>query len=117
MDLISVIEAERPDVILLCGDIFDDDLPPENTIEFIKDISQMYPCYYVYGNHEFWSGIADEYKSILKPYGATVLEGTIETLEIGGNRIRISGINDPDTDRYQTVLYLMQSSLTVWEKK
>jgi len=23
MDLISVIEAERPDVILLCGDIFE----------------------------------------------------------------------------------------------
>jgi len=100
IDLISVIDAERPDAVLLCGDIFDDDLPPENAIEFIKDISGKYPCYYVSGNHEFWSGEASEFKTILESYGVVVLEGTSAILETGGTQIRISGIDDPDTDRY-----------------
>jgi predicted MPP superfamily phosphohydrolase len=111
-ELISVIDAERPNVILLCGDIFDDVLPPENTTELIQYISGKYPCYYVTGNHEFWSGQADEFKAILESYGVKVLEGTSEVLEIGGEKIRISGIDDPDTDRYpsRSVPYAEQIS-------
>ena len=75
-------------------------MPPENAIAFIKDISGKYLCYYISGNHEFWSRTAEEFKTILESYGVTVLEGTSAILEIGGNRIRISGIDDPDTDRY-----------------
>jgi len=99
-ELINAIDIERPDAILLCGDIFDDDLPPENSVEFIEDISSKYPCYYVSGNHEFWSGKADDYKIILESCDVKVLEGTSEILEVDGERIRISGTDDPDTDRY-----------------
>jgi predicted MPP superfamily phosphohydrolase len=98
--LINTIDIERPDAVLLCGDIFDDYLSPEKAIEFIKGVSGKYPCYYVSGNHEFWSKKADDFKTILESYGVKVLEGTSEILEIGGDRIRISGIDDPDTDRY-----------------
>jgi predicted MPP superfamily phosphohydrolase len=100
IELINAIETERPDAVLLVGDIYDDGLPPENTTEFIQYLSGKYPCYYVSGNHEFWSRQADEYKSILESYGVKVLEGTSEILKVGGDRIRISGIDDPDTDRY-----------------
>ncbi len=99
-ELINAIDAENPDAILLCGDIFDDGLPSENATEFIKDISSKYPCYYVSGNHEFWSRQADDFKAILESCGVKVLEGTSEVLEIAGERIHISGIDDPDTDRY-----------------
>jgi len=34
-ELIHATDAEQPDAILFCGDIFDDKLPPDNTIEFI----------------------------------------------------------------------------------
>jgi predicted MPP superfamily phosphohydrolase len=98
--LINAIDAEHPNAVLLVGDIFDDGLPPENTTEFIEYVSGKYHCYYVSGNHEFWSRRADDFKVILESYGVKVLEGTSEILEVGGDKIRISGIDDPDTDRY-----------------
>jgi predicted MPP superfamily phosphohydrolase len=101
-ELIAAIDAERPDAVLLGGDIFDDVLPPDNAEAFIKDISSKYPCYYVSGNHEFWSGKADEFKAILESYGVRVLEGTSEILAVGGEKIRISGIDDPDTLVYRS---------------
>lgn len=109
-DLIKAVDSENPDAVLLCGDIYDDVLPPENTTEFIADISGKYPCYYVSGNHEFWSGRADDFKEILEYYGVKVLEGTSEILKIGSEQIRISGIDDPDTDRYpsRSVFYAEQ---------
>jgi predicted MPP superfamily phosphohydrolase len=100
IELLKAINDETPDAILLCGDIFDDKLPPDNTIEFIEGISGKYPWYYVSGNHEFWSGKADKFKDILTLYGVKVLAGTADILEIKGDTIRICGIDDPDADRY-----------------
>jgi len=97
---INAIDAEKPDAILMCGDIFDDELPPDNATEFIKNVSGKYPCYYVSGNHEFWSGKADEFKAVLKSYGVKVLEGTGEVLEIGADKIRIIGVDDPVSGSY-----------------
>ena len=99
-ELLDAIDAERPDAILLCGDIFDDDMPPDNAIEFIEQVSSRYPCYYVTGNHEFWSGMADGYKDKLLSYGVWVLQGNSQAVDVRGETIIICGIDDPDTDRY-----------------
>jgi len=98
--LIKAVLSEQPDVILLGGDIFDDDLPPEKGIEFVSGIARKAPIYYVSGNHEFWSRRADKFKDILISYGVKVLEGTAEDIEIRGERLRIYGIDDPDTGYY-----------------
>jgi predicted MPP superfamily phosphohydrolase len=45
-DLLSAVYAEQPDAVLLCGDIFDDKLPPDNTLELIAGLPPNYPCYY-----------------------------------------------------------------------
>ncbi|MGE5578760.1 MAG: DUF1294 domain-containing protein [Bacillota bacterium] len=99
-ELISVIDAERPDAVMLCGDIFDDRLSPQKAMEFVKTVSAKYPSFYVSGNHEFWSNRADDFKDSLASHGVSVLEGTTETLDVNGEQIRISGIDDPETDRY-----------------
>jgi predicted MPP superfamily phosphohydrolase len=99
-ELLDAVRAERPDAILLCGDIFDDILPPDNSLAFIKAVAPDYPCYYVSGNHEFWSGKADEFKDILASLNVKVLEGTSDILAVRGAEIRISGVDDPDTDEY-----------------
>jgi predicted MPP superfamily phosphohydrolase len=99
-ELLGAIGAEQPDAILMCGDIFDDDLPPGKAIDFIEGVSAKYPCYYVSGNHEFWSGEADAFKDMLESRDVAVLEGTSGILEVRGERIRIGGIDDPDTDRH-----------------
>ena len=50
--LIDAIVSEQPDAVMLAGDIFDDALPNDKTIQFLEGITVMYPCYYVSGNHE-----------------------------------------------------------------
>lgn len=53
--LINAVDKEKPDLVLLGGDIFDDVIPDDNTKNFLTAIAKRYPCYYVTGNHEYWS--------------------------------------------------------------
>ena len=100
--LLNKICNENPDVVLLCGDIFDDELSTDNTIEFLQGIAGKYPCYFVFGNHEFWSGKIDELERIFRTYGVKGLRGTSDIIGVRGDVISISGIDDPDTDKYDT---------------
>jgi predicted MPP superfamily phosphohydrolase len=63
--LTAKIEDEHPDVIVMSGDIADDKMPHEGTIELLKWISTRYDRYYVTGNHEFWSGDVDAVATLL----------------------------------------------------
>ncbi len=95
--LLEALEQENPDLILLGGDIFDDDLPLDNTVLFLRGISGKYPCYYVTGNHEYWRGEAEfpKLNAILLEYGIHRLCGETATVAIRGERIRICGVDDP----------------------
>lgn len=96
--LIDRVNDLKPDLVLLGGDIFDDVLPDENTDLFISAVSDEYPCYYVTGNHEYWSGEERflEQMAILKKHGVTILSGEYETVFINGEYINLCGIDDPD---------------------
>ena len=93
--LISMIDEESPDIIILGGDIFDDKLDDDNAKILLDDLVEKYPCFYVTGNHEYWSGRVPEMKAYLESIGVSVLEGECETIEIGGNLIDVCGIDDP----------------------
>lgn len=95
-DLLHDIEMVHPDIIVLVGDIVDDKRPVEGAMEFLKAIGRRYPCFYVTGNHEFWSGQADEIKDSIRSLGITVLEGNCKIAKAQGQRIQICGIDDPD---------------------
>ena len=99
-NLISMIDAAEPDIVVLGGDIFDDKLGDENAKILLEDLVTKYPCYYVSGNHEYWSGRVKEMKSYLESIGVSVLEGECETIEINGNMIDVCGIDDP-TDLFR----------------
>lgn len=94
--LIDVIKSQEPDIVLLGGDIVDDVIPRKKSIEFLERVSSMYPCYYVSGNHEFWSNDIDGIKNIISGYGINILEGDTDILNINGNDINICGIDDPE---------------------
>ena len=96
--LINTINTLNPDLVLLGGDIFDDELPNENTKLFLNGIANRYPCYYVSGNHEYWGGAErfSDQMSILQKYGVTVLSGNYDVVSIRGESINIAGIDDPD---------------------
>lgn len=97
--LLPAIEALGPDVVLLPGDIFDDDMPWAPSETLVRDLAARYPCYYVTGNHEYWSGKAEEICRIIEDAGATVLNAGCAELNVNGQHINICGIPDP----YSTV--------------
>ena len=96
--LVSAIERQRPDLILLGGDIFDDVLPDDNTEALLRQISGRYPCYYVTGNHEYWSGTEAFARKmrILEENHVTRLNNEAAAVTVQGVQINICGINDPE---------------------
>lgn len=93
--ILKIILEENPDVVLLCGDIYDDELPFDKSNDLVGQLSEAWPVYYVSGNHEYWSGQIDSIKAMLTRYGVRVLEGTGEEVHIGKDTIFIGGIDDP----------------------
>lgn len=96
-ELLEAIEKEAPDLVLLGGDIFDHEIPNDRAAAFLKGIQGKYPCYYVTGNHEFWSGEEGfaEKMAILDAYGVIRLSGDMDTIEIKGTKLNICGVDDP----------------------
>lgn len=94
-ELVNMIDKEKPDAILMSGDIFDDRLSMDNARIFCEQIAGKCPCFYVTGNHELWSPNEHRINEYLRSIGITVLEGTAETLTINGSVISICGVDDP----------------------
>lgn len=94
--LIKRIDKEKPDLILLAGDIFDDKLDDKNTKILMEYLVEKYPCYYVTGNHEYWSRRADEMKEYMSSIGVHVLAGDCEKVTVNGSTLDICGVDDPD---------------------
>ena len=95
IELLRALESESPDLVLLGGDIFDDRMSHDGAIALLKGIQNRYPSYYVTGNHEIWSGEQAAIKRLVKAYGITVLEGDKKEVEVNGNKITVTGIDDP----------------------
>lgn len=98
--LIRAIDDQHPDIILLGGDICDDKISDDNVEFLLRGIADRYPCYYVTGNHEYWSGRIDEMLEMFRSYGVTVLNGSCDIPEIKEKQLVICGITDPDAIRY-----------------
>ncbi|WMI80400.1 metallophosphoesterase [Anaerotignum sp. MB30-C6] len=107
-NLIQAIEKENPDLILLGGDICDDRIPHNNTQKLLKSITKKYPCYYVTGNHEYWTGDIEKVLDIFRAYNVNILQGTFETIEVNGQKLNICGIDDPDAERWGTNISIAQ---------
>lgn len=93
--LINMIDKADVDAVLLSGDIFDNKFDNGNSRIFTEQIAAKYPCFYVTGNHEFWSKTEVEFKEFLTSVGVTVLDGDATTINLNGNNIDICGVDDP----------------------
>lgn len=102
-ELTRVLSEQEPDAVLLVGDIADDEVPHDGTEILLSAIGERYPCFYVTGNHEYWSGEVEEIKEMISSYGVGVLEGESCLLKIKEQMVWICGVDDPDGygQRYQ----------------
>jgi len=104
-ELIDKIKSTNPDVIVLTGDIGDDHEPILGTKLLLEGIKDIAPIYYVIGNHEYWAHNTDEILDIIRSYSVDILDEKTIELNINGQKIMLSGINDPDVERYTTRAY------------
>lgn len=97
-DVVAMVASCAPDAVLMVGDMFDDDTqnrPTERTLSLMRQLSALYPCYYVSGNHEAWTGEIDALYQQTGEAGVTVLRMSSGVLTVRGQRIALCGIPDP----------------------
>lgn len=94
------------DLILLGGDILDDDENITGAVRLFESLNsgvlKNIPKFYVTGNHEFWSSRINDYKKIVKDYNIIVLDKNSPSffVTINNQNILISGLDDPYVVKY-----------------
>ena len=95
--LIDMISEAQPDIIAITGDVVDSRRTDiDISVEFVKQVMKIAPCYYVTGNHE--ARIGDEYSLLeekLKKAGVIILDDEVAFIERFGALIEIMGLKDP----------------------
>ena len=94
----DIIEKEKPDIIVLTGDLVDSRRTDvEVPVALVEKLMKKAPCYYVTGNHE--SRIVSDYLKLeegLLKAGVVVLHDEVVKLEKQGQSIQLAGLDDPD---------------------
>lgn len=97
-DLISAIDDVSPDIIVLTGDIMDSyDTDLDVACEFIDGIIDIAPVYYTTGNHEYRFPLTyEKFEQHMISAGVAVIRNKSAEIELNGEKITISGAEDPD---------------------
>lgn len=93
--LLAQIDRQRPDLLVLTGDIVAEDKDRTPALELLEALARAYPCYYVTGNHEYRSGKPDEVRELVRSFCITVLQGESVICDTPVGTVRISGVDDP----------------------
>ena len=96
-DIVTLVKAEKPDIIALTGDFITDggDLPAVR--ELAQRLTDICDVYFVSGNHDFASGKIDELSDILSSCGVKYLRNEYVTISRGDERIVLAGVEDPNS--------------------
>ena len=95
--LLDAVDAQKPDLVALVGDIVDDVLPEENAWTTVEALAEKYPCFYVTGNHEWWTGDIQRICDQMTAHGVTVLRGDGGEVTVQGETLSLWGIDDPES--------------------
>ena len=111
--LISRLEKEHPDIIVIVGDFVDSSHTDfDVSMEFIKHAKEIAPIYYVTGNHEAWLEDYSKLERRLIDSGVHMIDDNAEWLEKGSAKINLIGIQDPDFVERGSFAGIQQSIVT-----
>lgn len=95
--LVEKIEAVKPDLILMDGDMLNSDSSSASIpVKLIQNLKKIAPVYYALGNHEeayIENGHAELIEE-LEAAGAVVLDKEYVDIEINGTQVRLGGMYD-----------------------
>ncbi len=103
-DLLQQVREQAPDLIVITGDLIDQEEQLQMIPALARGLAAIAPAYYVTGNHEWalGSGAVKELKGLLGQCGVTVLSNQYEILERDGGAIVLAGVDDPNGYADQT---------------
>ena len=98
VDLLAMVAGEKPDLIVVTGDLIDQESQMQMVPALARSLAAIAPTWYVTGNHEWSLGTAKvkELKNLLAQCGVTVLSNQYEILERNGAQIVLAGVDDPN---------------------
>lgn len=96
--LLTMVAEQKPDLIVLTGDLLDQESQIVMVPALAKGLVSIAPTYYVTGNHEWSLGtdVVRELKSLLEDCGVVVLSNRYDVLERDGASLVIAGVDDPN---------------------
>ena len=92
--LTDIVKEADPDYIFITGDIIDRiRTDVDKADNFLKKVSDIAPCYLVWGNHDksVSQGDLERLKTSAESYGITILEGTTVRIQRGDEYISLTG--------------------------
>ncbi len=97
---ISVLEEQRPDLILLGGDYYDRGMRVPEEPDWSR-LAAIAPTFGVPGNHDYHRGLetTEEVMRLLDDSGICLLRNTSQHVNVRGGTVRIIGLDDPYTGR------------------
>lgn len=93
--LLRTLQKARPDMICICGDLFDEKTDLTMLEPLLTGLTDIAPVYYVTGNHEWQVKNLREILQKMRAWGVTVLENEGRVLCRGGAEMVVAGVHDP----------------------
>ncbi len=93
--LLRTLQKARPDMICICGDLFDEKTDLTMLESLLTGLTDIAPVYYVTGNHEWQVKNLREILQKMRGWGVTVLENEGRVLSRGGAEMVVAGVHDP----------------------
>ena len=97
--LVKMINSQKPDIILLAGDVVDEDLAPvirQNLGQSLEKLSAPMGIFGITGNHEYIGG-AEQAVKYLEGHGITMLRDSV--VNVAG-AFYVAGREDRDKNRF-----------------
>ena len=98
--LVHMVNEQQPDIVLLAGDIVDEDLAPvirRNLGKSLEQIKSRLGTYAITGNHEYIGG-ADAAVRYLQQHGVKVLRDSVVLID---DAFYVAGRDDRDSRRFE----------------
>jgi predicted MPP superfamily phosphohydrolase len=95
--LLALAHRAAPDAVFMAGDMTDAGGDPEAALELARAFASDIPVCFVTGNHDLPAGDRTDLYRLMRKAGVTVLSNETVTIDIGKERLRVSGLCDPGT--------------------
>ena len=96
LDILRAARAHRPDLMLICGDVLDEQTRPEEGLgEYLASLGAVCPAAAVLGNNDCIPGTTGRLREMYRGAGIRLLENESRELRVGGAALRVTGLSDP----------------------